>query len=112
MEVAHNDFIDVQLDMGGKNQAYVAQDANFDQAVEEILKQSFYNSGQMRTAVQTIYLHQNVATDFTNEFSRRAFERLKLGDPMDPATNVGPIALPENQQVLTEFCEDAISMGG
>jgi len=45
--------------------------------------------------VQSLFVHQEIANAFTNEFTKRAFETLKLGDPMDPTTNIGPIAQPE-----------------
>lgn len=44
-EVAANDFIDVQLDLGGKEAAYVDADANLELASDVLLKASFYNNG-------------------------------------------------------------------
>ena len=41
-------------------------------------------------------------------FTKKAFESLKIGDPMDPTTNIGPIAMPEGPEVLSEYCDDAI----
>jgi acyl-CoA reductase-like NAD-dependent aldehyde dehydrogenase len=45
-------------------------------------------------------------------FTKKAFESLKLGDPMDPSTNIGPIAMPEGPEILVDYCNDAVSMGG
>lgn len=44
-EVANNDFIDVQLDLGGKEAAYVDEDCNVDLAITELLRGAFYNTG-------------------------------------------------------------------
>jgi acyl-CoA reductase-like NAD-dependent aldehyde dehydrogenase len=43
--VASNDFIDVQLDLGGKEAAYVAPDADLDKATKILLRGAFYNTG-------------------------------------------------------------------
>lgn len=75
-EVAQNDFIDVQLDLGGKEAAFVAPDCDIDIATDAILKAAFYNSGQSRNSIQRVYVHKELYSDFTNHFSKKAFETL------------------------------------
>lgn len=50
-EVAQNDFIDVQLDLGGKDAAYIAPDADIELALTTLVKGAFYNSGQSRNSI-------------------------------------------------------------
>ena len=45
-------------------------------------------------------------------FTKRVFETLKIGNPMNPDTNIGPLAIPEMPEILKEYCDDALSMGG
>jgi len=49
--VADNDFIDVQLDLGGKDAAYVAPDCDEDLALQTLVKGVFYNTGQSRNSI-------------------------------------------------------------
>lgn len=57
-------------------------------------------------------MHKEVYQDFVNKYTKKAFEELKLGDPMDPTTNIGPIATIEGPEYLKEIVDDAISMEG
>ena len=94
-EVASNDFIDVQLDLGGKEAGYVHSDADIDRASQSLLKASFYNNGQSRNSIQRIYVHKEISTEFINLFSKKTFAGLKIGDPMLDETTIGPLALTE-----------------
>ncbi|CDW75873.1 aldehyde dehydrogenase [Stylonychia lemnae] len=110
-EVAKNDFIDVQLDLDMEN------------AAEVLLRAAFYNAGQSRNSMQRIYIEKAISNDFINLFSKMAFERLQIGDPMDEQTDIGPLAQLDyiekmegkNKQIKTkliEFVADAVNMGG
>jgi acyl-CoA reductase-like NAD-dependent aldehyde dehydrogenase len=112
IDVAANDFIDVQLDLGGKDGAYVAPDADMDLALQTLLKGSYYNTGQSRNTIQRIYVHKDIGGDFINHFSKKVFEELKIGDPMKEDTNIGPMAVLDHIENLQELCQDSINMGG
>lgn len=45
--------------------------------------------------MERIYVHQEISAEFINKFSKMAFETLKLGDPMNEDTNIGPMAMLE-----------------
>lgn len=83
-----------------------------DKASDVLLRAAFYVSGQSRNSMQRIYVHKDISTDFINMFSKKAFERLKIGDPMKDDTNIGPIAVSENVEFMQDLVDDAISMGG
>ncbi|TNV79592.1 hypothetical protein FGO68_gene16974 [Halteria grandinella] len=111
-EVAQNDFIDVQLDLGGKDAAYVAGDCDVELTVQTLVKGAFYNTGQSRNSIQRIYVHKDISGDFINQFSKKAFDELKLGNPLLDTTNIGPMAILEHVEELQEVIEDAVSMQG
>lgn len=96
LEVANNDFIDVQLDLGGKDAAYISPDYDPELTLQTLVKGAFYNTGQSRNSIQRIYVHKDISGDFINQFSKKAFEELKLGDPMNEDTNIGPMAILEH----------------
>lgn len=103
-------FIDVGLELGGNDPAYVAEDADLDYTVENIIDGACYNAGQSCCAIERVYVHQNVH----DEFLKRAVAILKtykLGDPMDPNTNLGPLANKFALQSLSEQVQDALEQG-
>ena len=57
-------------------------------------------------------MHKDVGGEFTNRFTRKAFEELQLGDPMLETTNIGPMAILEHIEELQQICEDSVNMGG
>ena len=80
----------VQLELGGHNPLIVAADANLDGAVQAAYMGAFWSAGQKCTATRRIYVEDRVY----DEFRDRLLERIaagKVGDPADPATEVGPI---------------------
>ncbi len=111
-DVAENDFIDVQLDLGGKDGAYVAPDCDIELALQTLVKGSYYNTGQSRNSIQRIFVHKEISGSFINQFSKKVFEELKIGDPMKEDTNIGPMAVIEHLENLQEICNDSVNMGG
>lgn len=79
----------VQLELGGKAPFIVLPDADLDQAVDSALHSRFDNCGQVCTCNERLYLHEDIYHDFMARFLPKV-EALKVGDPMDPATDVGP----------------------
>ncbi len=80
----------LSLEMGGKNAVIVMDDADLDLAVEAILWSAFGTSGQRCTAASRIIAHEAVAGDLAQRIGHRA-SRMRLGDGLDPATDVGPV---------------------
>jgi betaine-aldehyde dehydrogenase len=81
---------DVTMELGGKSPLIVFADADLDQAVSAALMANFYSSGQICTNGTRVFVHQSIRS----EFERRVVERVKafrIGDPLDPATNFGPL---------------------
>lgn len=80
----------VQLELGGQNPLIVAADANLDAAVEAAYAGAFWSAGQKCTATRRIYVESAVYGEFRERFLERVAAG-PVGDPADPATEVGPL---------------------
>lgn len=78
------------LEHGGAAPLFVAADANLDQAVAAIAKGGFYHAGQVCVSVQRVFVHQSIVDQF-NQCLVEKTHALKVGDPTDPAIEVGPL---------------------
>jgi acyl-CoA reductase-like NAD-dependent aldehyde dehydrogenase len=80
----------VQLELGGHNPLIVTADADLDRAVEASYAGAFWSAGQKCTATRRIYVQEDVYDTFKERLLSR-IERGKVGDPLDPDVEVGPI---------------------
>lgn len=107
---AANNFADVGLELGGKDAAYVAEDADVAHAADNIVDGGLYNNGQSCCGIERVYVHRS----HYEEFCQRAADVLKtykLGDPTSADTNMGPMALPNACAFLEGQVQDAVSKG-
>jgi alpha-ketoglutaric semialdehyde dehydrogenase len=88
-ETAAPSFKKVHLEMGGKNVVMVMDDANLELAVEGCLWGGFGTTGQRCTAASRVVVHEKVYDAFLEQFVARA-KALRVGDGLDPVTQVGP----------------------
>jgi acyl-CoA reductase-like NAD-dependent aldehyde dehydrogenase len=88
---AAGSFTTLTLELGGKDPAYVREDADVAAAVEGLADGSFFNSGQSCCGVERLYVHAAVYQPFLEGFVEAA-SRYRLGDPLDPETSLGPMA--------------------
>jgi acyl-CoA reductase-like NAD-dependent aldehyde dehydrogenase len=103
-------FTTMALELGGKDPAYVRADADFDFAVETLVDGAFYNSGQSCCGVERIYVHQTIHDRFVEAFADLA-SRYRLGDPLDPATTLGPMAATRFADLVRAHAGDAVAKG-
>ena len=83
-------FIAAGLELGGKDPAYVRPDADLKYAVENLVDGAFFNSGQSCCGIERIYVHEKLYKDFVEGFVALT-NTYKLGNPLDPETNLGPM---------------------
>jgi succinate-semialdehyde dehydrogenase / glutarate-semialdehyde dehydrogenase len=98
------------LELGGSDPFIVLPSADLDAAVETAVKARTVNNGQSCIASKRFIVH----TDVYDEFSRRFTERvaaLAVGDPLDPGTEVGPLATESGRDDLAELVDDAVAKG-
>lgn len=86
-----NPFIGCSLELGGSDAAYVAEDADLEDAVHQTVKLGrLHNAGQSCCAVKRVYVHEALHDDFLAR-AKAVMEAEKSGDPRDPDTTLGPL---------------------
>lgn len=103
-------FIDVGLELGGKDPAYVAADADLDVAVTNLVEGACYNAGQSCCAVERVYVQRDLYEQFVTK-ARDAMATYRPGDPMHPATRLGPLADRGALARLEAQVRDAVDRG-
>ncbi len=103
-------LIDVGLELGGKDPAYVAADADLQFAVENLVDGACYNAGQSCCAVERVYVHESLYDAFL-EGAARQLAKYQLGDPLDEQTSMGPLADRHAPAKLAAQVDDAIDRG-
>jgi len=109
-EVASKQLTKVQLELGGKDPAYVSEHSDVKAAAESLADGAFYNCGQSCCSVERIYVHEKIYDDFLIHF-KNTVESFKMGDPNLPETYLGPLARVEQIGVLQNQIRDAVSKG-
>ena len=79
----------VMLELGGKAPFIVMNDVDIDKAVEDLFWARFANCGQVCTCAERLYLHADIYDEFMAKFVQRV-SQLKVGDPLDPSSDMGP----------------------
>jgi acyl-CoA reductase-like NAD-dependent aldehyde dehydrogenase len=108
---ASDRFIDVGLELGGKDPAYVCGDADFDFAVANCVDGAFYNAGQSCCAIERIYVDEAIYENFVEAYAAKISEYV-LGDPMEETTTLGPLASKAASEFLLGQIKDAVAAGG
>lgn len=100
----------VWLELGGKSPSIVLPDADLQAAVGEIAGNIFFNQGEMCTAPSRLLVHQDVADEVVAGIVDVA-ESLKVGDPLDPATEMGPLVSDAHRTAVERKVLDAQGAG-
>lgn len=108
--VAAKRFIDVGLELGGKDPAYVRADVDLDYAVENLVDGAFFNSGQSCCGIERIYVHESVYDKFVEGFVELT-KKYKLGNPLDPETTLGPVAKRSGADLVRKHIKEAVDAG-
>ena len=103
-------FIASGLELGGKDPAYIRGDVDLDAAVEGVMDGAFFNSGQSCCGIERIYVDQAIFDAFV-ERAVAWVKQLRLGNPSDPATTLGPLVRPAAADFVRGQIEEAVSGG-
>ena len=98
------------LELGGSDAFVVLADADLDQAVDAAIHSRTQNNGESCIAAKRFILHQDIDDAFTERFVAK-MEALAVGDPMDAATDLGPLARADLRDDLHQQVEKAQSQG-
>jgi aldehyde dehydrogenase (NAD+) len=94
----------VQLEMGGKNPLVVLDDADMDVAVECAVQGAFYSTGQRCTASSRLVVTEAIHDRFVESLSER-MKRIRVGDALDPETDIGPVVDQEQLDKDLDYLE-------
>ncbi len=92
-------FMAAGLELGGKDPAYVAEDADLAFAIPNIVDGGCYNSGQSCCAIERVYVHRKQYKAFIDQ-ARQVMSAYRLGDPLDQTVTMGPLATSATIQLL------------
>jgi acyl-CoA reductase-like NAD-dependent aldehyde dehydrogenase len=100
----------VGLELGGKNPQIIMDDAKLDLAIEGVLFAAFGTSGQRCTATSRLIVHEKVYDPAMEKLLNRT-KALKIGDPLDPKVDVGPVCGPEQENKILNYIEIGLKEG-
>ena len=98
------------LEHGGVAPVIVAADCDMDDAVPLLAKAGFYHAGQVCVSVQRIFAHESIAEQLASRIAE-AGKKMKIGDPTDADTEIGPLIRPAEIERVDEWVQDAIQKG-
>lgn len=98
------------LELGGTDAFIVLADADLDGAIRAGIKARFSNAGQVCLAAKRFILERPIAEEFTQRFLEEV-RKLKVGDPLDPSTNFGPIAREDLRDGVHKQVEQSVAEG-
>ena len=104
-------FAELSLELGGKSPFIVFDDASLESAVNGSIAGIFGASGQSCVAGSRLYLQEGIADEFLSEMKSRA-EAIRIGDPMDDATQMGPLCTAGQLETVRREIALALSEGG
>jgi acyl-CoA reductase-like NAD-dependent aldehyde dehydrogenase len=98
------------LEHGGAAPVIVDRSANLSQIIEPIVKGGYYHAGQVCVSTQRIFVHRDILADFVARFAARVGS-LRVGDPLLPETEVGPLINPREAARVVSWIDEAASAG-
>jgi succinate-semialdehyde dehydrogenase/glutarate-semialdehyde dehydrogenase len=108
--IAASEIKHTVLELGGSDPFIVMPSADLGRAVEVGVKARVQNNGQSCIAAKRFILHEDIAEEYEERFASE-MAKLVVGNPLDPATDVGPLATPSGRDEVAEQVEDAIAKG-
>ncbi|MGO9634131.1 MAG: betaine-aldehyde dehydrogenase [Steroidobacteraceae bacterium] len=94
----------VTLELGGKSPLIIFEDAKLDNAVAGALLANFYSSGQVCSNATRVFVHRSVKAEFIERLVKRV-SAMRIGDPMDPATQVGALVSEQHMHKVLGYID-------
>jgi acyl-CoA reductase-like NAD-dependent aldehyde dehydrogenase len=100
----------VNLELGSNAPLIVHADGDWETAADKAKLHAFSHAGQSCISIQRILLHEEIADAFTERLVANA-EKLTVGDPLDPDTDVGPLISPDDRDRVKQWIDEAVASG-
>lgn len=110
MELASRNLTNLALELGGKDPMVVCRDADVERAAKGAVWAGFMNCGQSCGSVERVYVAEKIAGEFTERVVELA-QKIKVGDPADPETDMGPMASLSQLKTVKDHIQDAREKG-
>jgi len=104
-------FKKLSLELGGKNPNLIFADADLDEAIATSIRSSFWNQGEICLCGSRIFVERSIHDEFVERFAA-ATKRLRIGDPLDDATDVGALISEAHLRKVTGYIDLAVQEGG
>ena len=104
-------FTGLGLELGGKDPGYVMEDANIDWAVDTLMDGAMFNAGQCCCGIERLYIARPLYDAFVEKAAAWVSSGLKLGNPLDKETTIGPMANVRFAREVRAQTEEAIASG-
>jgi succinate-semialdehyde dehydrogenase/glutarate-semialdehyde dehydrogenase len=98
------------LELGGSDPFIVMPSAHLEKAAEVAVTARCQNNGQSCIAAKRFFVHADIAEEFTRLFAEK-LSALKVGNPMDEDTQVGPLATEQGREDVEKYVQDAVEKG-
>lgn len=109
-KAAADRLVNVGLELGGKDPAYIRDDVDIAWAAEEIVDGAVFNSGQSCCSLERIYVDEKIHDKFV-EAVQGVLKGYKLGDPFDNETHLGPVVSKRSKEAIEAHIKDALEKG-
>ncbi|KAI4209784.1 MAG: hypothetical protein LQ351_007314 [Letrouitia transgressa] len=103
-------IVSVGLELGGKDPAYIREDADVKWAAEEIVDGAVFNSGQSCCSIERVYVSEKIYDRFVTAV-QDVLKGYQLGDPLNKSTNVGPVVSRKAADTIKAQVDDALEKG-
>jgi acyl-CoA reductase-like NAD-dependent aldehyde dehydrogenase len=100
----------VNLELGSNAPLIVNEDGDWEAAADKAQIHAFSHAGQSCISIQRVLVHEALAEEFTARLVANA-EKLKVGDPLDPETDVGPLITPGDRDRVKQWIDEAVASG-
>ncbi|RNB90506.1 aldehyde dehydrogenase [Brevibacillus fluminis] len=110
MKNAASQLIPVSLELGGKSANIVFEDADLDEAVSGSIEAIFRNQGEICLAGSRLLVQESVYEAFLDKFTA-AVQKIKVGDPLDPATDMGALVSASHLATVDEYVQIGLAEG-
>jgi acyl-CoA reductase-like NAD-dependent aldehyde dehydrogenase len=100
----------VNLELGSNAPLIVHADGDWETAADKAQLHAFSHAGQSCISIQRVLVHEDVADDFTARFVANA-EALRVGDPLDPETDIGPLISSRDRDRVKGWVDEAVAAG-
>ncbi|KAJ2982144.1 hypothetical protein NUW58_g6508 [Xylaria curta] len=109
-KAASDRIVNVGLELGGKDPAYVREDVDIDWAASEMVDGSIFNSGQSCCAIERVYVDEKIYDAFI-EAAQKVLKGYKVGDPLEKDTQIGPVVSKRSKETIEAHIKDALEKG-